>query len=36
MKVLKYNIFAKLIIEKRKRDVKIIFLMIKNIEKINR
>ena len=33
MKVLKYSIIAKLIIKKHKRDVEIIFLVIKNIKK---
>ena len=33
MKVLKYNIIAKLIINKHKRDVEIIFSVIKNIKK---
>ena len=36
MKVLKYSIIAKLIIKKDKRDVEIIFLVIKNIKKIKR
>ena len=34
MKVLQYDIIAKLIIKKRKREVEIIFSVIKNIKKI--
>ena len=33
MKVLKYSIIAKLTIKKDKRDVEIIYLVIKNIKK---
>ena len=36
MKVLKYSIIGKVIIKKDKRDVEIIFLMIKNIKKMRR
>ena len=36
MKVLKYSIIAKLIIKKHKRDVEIIFPVIKNIKKVKR
>ena len=36
MKVLKYSIIAKLIIKKHKRDVEIIFSVIRNIKKIKR
>ena len=36
MKVLKYDIIAKLIIKKHKRDVEIIFEVIRNIKKIKR
>ena len=36
MKVLKYSIIAKLIIKKNKRDVEIIFAVIKKIKKVKR
>ena len=36
MKVLKYSIIAKLIIKKNKRDVDIIFPVIKKIKKVKR
>ena len=36
MKVLKYSITAKLINKKHKRDVKIIFPMIKKIKKVKK
>ena len=36
MEVLKYSIIAKFIIKKHKRDVEIIFSVIKNVKKIKR